>query len=402
MFLLISSGVLLAATPRAADLPLAPAPIPVSSARASQGSSISSIAVLYRPGLRNGIEASSLARRATSDLYLAMDPDTTDSVLQSVGPDFEEGARNGQGTPDDPSSPPVHAGDGDATLEASAGGRGHAPGDPWEGFNRAGFAVQQDLDKAILRPVALGYKHAIPKPIRSGVHNFLVNLTEPIVFLNDLLQLRPGRAIRTVARFAVNTTLGLAGVIDVAKDPTFKLPHHSNSFGDTLGYYGVKPGPYLFLPLVGPTNLRDLLGWGTDGAVLPLSVGFPFDNSTFQIPTTVADGLDQRANADRDLQTLFKSAVDPYATLRSVYLQNRAGEIRALKMRGSGEEANHMMDQDLSDPLAAPLDDPLEDPGAAPAASQGNAPELDDPLVDPAAPAETTTPEATSPEAATP
>jgi len=261
----------------------------------------------------------------------------------------------------------------------------HAPGDPLEKFNRAMFNGHQKFDRALLRPAALGYQHAVPKPVRSGIRNVLRNLTEPIVFLNDLLQLKPGRAIKTFGRFVFNSTLGLGGVLDIAKLPGLKLPHRPNGFGDTLGYYGVKPGPYLFLPFVGPTDLRDLLGGQADGLVLPLAVGDPFDRLEYQIPKGVVSGLDQRAEADQDLKALFGSAVDPYATLRSVYLQDRAGEIESLKGR-KPKAGTSPLDTSLSDPL----DDPLADPGGAPPAPHADAPppsdapELSDPLTDPA------------------
>jgi phospholipid-binding lipoprotein MlaA len=245
-------------------------------------------------------------------------------------------------------------------------------GDPLEGFNRAMFKGHEKFDSAVLRPVAMGYKHAVPKPLRSGIRNFLSNLTEPIVFLNDLLQLKPGKAIKTFGRFVFNSTLGLGGVLDIAKLPGLKLPHRPNGFGDTLGYYGVKPGPYLFLPFVGPTDLRDLLGGQADGLVLPLAVGHPFDQLKYQIPKAVVSGLDQRAEADQDLQALFGSAVDPYATLRSVYLQDRAGEIEALKGRKAKTPTS---------PLDTDLSDPLNDPAATP---QSTASEFSDPLADPA------------------
>jgi len=261
-------------------------------------------------------------------------------------------------------------------LTVSAVKPPHARGDPLERFNRAMFDAHQKFDRAVLRPVAMGYKHAVPKPVRSGLRNVLSNLTEPIVFLNDLLQLKPGKALRTLGRFVFNSTLGLGGLIDVAKLPGFKLPHRPNGFGDTLGYYGVKPGPYLFLPFVGPTDLRDLLGGQADGLVLPVAVGDPFDRIEYQVPKGVIGGLDQRAEADQDLNALFGTAVDPYATLRSVYLQDRAGEITALK-HGKTKVTTSPLDTSLADPLS----DPLADPAAAPPST---APELNDPLADPA------------------
>jgi phospholipid-binding lipoprotein MlaA len=254
----------------------------------------------------------------------------------------------------------------------------HPEGDPLESFNRAMFDAHQKVDRAVLRPVAMGYKQAVPEPVRSGLRNVLSNLTEPIVFLNDLLQLKPLRALKTLGRFVFNSTLGLGGVLDVAKLPGFRLPHRPNGFGDTLGYYGVGPGPYLVLPLVGPTDLRDLFGGQADGLVLPLAVGHPFDQAEYQVPKAVVGGLDQRAEADQDLHALFGSAVDPYATLRSVYLQDRAGEIATLK--GKSKLTISPLDSELSDPL----NDPLADPAAAPLPAESAAPEFSDPLTDPA------------------
>jgi len=249
-------------------------------------------------------------------------------------------------------------------------------GDPLEGFNRAMFGIHQALDKAIYRPLAMGYQHVVPKPVRSGFRNFLSNLTEPVVFLNYLLQFKFGKAAETLARFTVNSTLGVGGLFDVAKTKEFNLPHRSNSFGDTLAYYGVGPGPYIFLPLVGPTTLRDVLGGPLGGAVLPVAVGNPFNDWRFQFPTGVINGLDRRAESDQELRALFGGAVDPYATLRSVWLQHRAGEVSALR--------HHRIEA----PSPSEFDDPLRDPGApATAPSESGTPELQDPLADPAAPA---------------
>ena len=254
----------------------------------------------------------------------------------------------------------------------------HAPGDPFERFNRKNYARQQTFDRHVFRPAALGYKHVVPHPVRVALRHFFSNLGEPIVFLNYMLQLKPGKAIETVARFAINSTIGLAGTIDLAKAPTIGLPHRPNGFANTMGYYGVKPGPYLFLPFVGPTTLRDLFGNGVDGAVEAPTVGVPFDQLYYQLPHAVIPGLDLRAESDSDLQALLAGAVDPYATLRSVYLQDRAGEIRHL--HGSRRSAN----------ASAELGDPLADPAVA-TPSDGKVPELMDPMADPAAPPAATT-----------
>lgn len=270
--------------------------------------------------------------------------------------------------------------------------RWHAPGDPLERFNRNMFVFQQTLDRAFIRPAAMGYKHVVPRPIRSGVRNFFGNLGEPVVFLNFVLQGKPRSAARTVVRFILNSTIGIGGLVDAAKGKAFGLPHQSNGFGDTLGFYGVKPGPYLFLPLLGPSDLRDFLGGQVDGLVLPVAVGSPFDRLEYAVPKAIITGLDERAELDGELHALLDDALDPYATMRSVYLQDRAGEIAALK--GSAADVSMPGDDDERDPKASPkpatpeLDDPLADPAAKTPAASGtrssNAPELQDPLADPA------------------
>jgi phospholipid-binding lipoprotein MlaA len=254
-------------------------------------------------------------------------------------------------------------------------------GDPLEGFNRAMFGLHQALDKAIYRPVAMGYQHVVPKPVRSGLRNFFGNLTEPVVFLNYLLQFKFGKAAETLARFTVNSTLGVGGFFDIAKTKDFNLPHRNNSFGDTLAYYGVGPGPYLFLPLVGPTTLRDVLGGPLDGAVLPLAIGQPFTDWRYQFSSGAITGLDLRAESDPELRALFGGAVDPYATLRSVWLQNRAAEVAGLR--------HHR----LEPRSPSELDDPLRDPSAPSAGPpESRARELQDPLADPAVPLPAVTP----------
>ncbi|MBX9664740.1 VacJ family lipoprotein [Novosphingobium sp.] len=243
------------------------------------------------------------------------------------------------------------------------------PGDPWERTNRGFFKTQSSIDRRFFRPVAQTYEKVVPKPVRSGLRNVLRNLSEPIVFVNDLLQLRPGRALRTLGRFAVNSTVGLGGTIDVAKK--LDLPYRSNGFGNTLGRWGVGPGPYLYLPLIGPTTLRDLLAGQIDGLTLPVAVGFPFNRFDYQLGRTVVTTLDTRAEADADLQALLSGAADPYATLRSVYLQSREAAIA--DARGIPIEL-------------APLDDPLADPAVDEAAPETGS---DNPAAVPEYPAET-------------
>lgn len=265
----------------------------------------------------------------------------------------------------------------------------HAKGDPLEGMNRRFFRLNDKLDHAVFRPAAMGYKHAVPRPVRSGLRNFFSNIMEPIVFLNFMLQLKPGKAAETLGRFALNSTVGLAGLVDVAKKPPFKLPHRDNGFGSTLGRYGVGPGPYLYLPFAGPTTLRDLLGGQVDRLALPFTVQQPpFDRYEYQIPKAIITGLDARAEADDELKALFAGAVDPYATLRSVFLQNRAGEIEALRHphATAAVAAPAGAPDALGDPLLDPAAPTPADPTPPPAKAAAAPPpaELSDPLTDPA------------------
>ena len=142
------------------------------------------------------------------------------------------------------------------------------PGDPYERLNRRSFALDQVLERRAIRPAAVFYAHAVPSFLRARLRAAFSNVGEPIVLINDLLQGRPATAGRTFARLAVNTTFGLAGFFDVAAR---QLPHHDNGFGVTLGRYGVRPGPYVYLPVLGPSTFRDLAGSGVDIALNPLT-----------------------------------------------------------------------------------------------------------------------------------
>lgn len=203
----------------------------------------------------------------------------------------------------------------------------HAPGDPLQAVNAKSFAATEAVDRTLVGPVSLAYKHTVPSPVRSGIHNFLYNLREPIVFLNFVAQLKPGKAAETVGRFVVNSTVGVAGVVDVAKRRPFHLPRRANGFADTLGYYGVPNGPFLFLPLVGPTTVRDLAGGIVDRLVLPLGVGSPFNKAAYTIPAGVLGALDHRAEFDEELHILHDDVASPYANTRAFYLERRQAEI---------------------------------------------------------------------------
>lgn len=194
--------------------------------------------------------------------------------------------------------------------------------DPFEPLNRVLFTVGRRLDTAVSRPIAGAYRRVLPRPVRRGLRNALQNADEPGVAVNDLLQGRFRDGARTVARFAANTTLGLAGLFDPAAKAG--LTHHDNGFAATLGRYGAPPGPYLYLPLLGPSSVREAIGGGVDYVTDPLSFArFP-GAGRVNIGRNSLALVDARAKANHQVETLFASATDPYATARSVFLQYQA------------------------------------------------------------------------------
>lgn len=202
--------------------------------------------------------------------------------------------------------------------------------DPFEALNAKSFALTQGVDDAVTRPVALAYKKNLPEPVRDGVRNFLGNVKEPVVFLNFVAQHKIGKAGETLGRFVVNSTVGVAGLFDVAKRQPINLPRRVNGLAYTLGYYGVKPGPYFFIPLFGPTTLRDAIGEVADRLVLPMGVGVPFNSLAYSAPTGALSAVDRRAEFDADLEEIRASG-DPYLARREYYLHKRQREIDALK-----------------------------------------------------------------------
>ena len=257
-------------------------------------------------------------------------------------------------------------------------GRKETAGDPLRAVNAESFAVTQKVDDAVVGPVARTYKKTVPSPIRRGIHNFLYNLREPIVFLNFLLQFKPGKAAETVGRFAINTTIGVAGVLDVAKKKPFHLPRRSNGFANTLGYYGVKNGAFLFLPLVGPTTIRDLLGGAIDRLILPVGVGHPFTSASYTVPAGILGALDHRSEFDQTLKDLHDNSPDPYAATRSFYLNRRQAEIDHLHGRVEGDPAG----MSGPPPSVVPFVPSDLEPGAKPVSEVPEAPVVVAPAVD--------------------
>ena len=228
--------------------------------------------------------------------------------------------------------------------------------DPLEPMNRGLYAVHRVLDRAVVRPLMVVYTTVAPRPVRAGARNVVENLGEPITFVNDVLQVRPRRASRTVARFATNSTVGVLGLFNVAKHAGY--PRHYSDFGQTLGRYGVGPGPYLFIPILGPSSLRDMTGRVGDSVADPVNMVRFDGRSAVRIARPTITGLDLRARFDKDITELEKTATDPYVTLRSAYLQNRRSYIH------DGQVDVQSLPSFTPEP-AAPAQAPAPGPGAA-------------------------------------
>lgn len=195
--------------------------------------------------------------------------------------------------------------------------------DPLEPMNRGIFAFNQAIDNILLKPVARLYIAVVPEGGRVAITNVINNLKTPVTLANDLLQGDLDRAQTTIARFTVNTIVGFGGMADVAAD--LGTPSHSEDFGQTAATYGVGSGPYLMLPFLGPSNVRDAFGRVVDTFFDPLDYALDGGDS---IARAGVEGLDQRARFLDVSEALEKTSIDYYASIRSVFTQNRAYEIR--------------------------------------------------------------------------
>jgi phospholipid-binding lipoprotein MlaA len=199
--------------------------------------------------------------------------------------------------------------------------------DPLEPLNRKTFAFNLFLDRILLKPAAELYVGAVPRPARDALRGILKNMKEPVIAINNVLQGRPKDAGIAVGRLVVNSTVGLAGIIDVAK--LWGLPPQTGDFGQTLYTWGFPQGPYLILPILGPSNPRDAIGMAADNYIDPFSYAATVaDIDNMDIIRFVLGGIDERAQAMDTLDTLQKNSLDFYAELRSLVEQHRAAELR--------------------------------------------------------------------------
>ena len=196
--------------------------------------------------------------------------------------------------------------------------------DPWEPFNRAVFEFNRAMDRVLLRPVAEAYRGVVPEFGRDMVPNFLNNLRSPVILANDILQGEKDRAGETGSRLLANTTVGLGGIFNVTD-----IMFHNEDFGQTLAVWGFGEGPYLVLPLLGPSPIRDTIGLVGDTLIDPVN-WYAYNKEQYAIPRIRygTRAIDTRSRNIETLDEIERGAIDFYATVRSLYRQRRNDEIR--------------------------------------------------------------------------
>lgn len=222
---------------------------------------------------------------------------------------------------------------GALALAGCASGPHANPRDPIEPFNRGVQRFNDSVDEAVLKPVATVYRDVTPDLVRTGVNNFFSNLRDLWSAANAALQLRPREAVENFMRFGVNTFWGIGGVFDVASE--MQIERTPLDFGQTLGRWGVPPGPYLVLPLMGPSSVRDTVGMSVEstGDLVGLVDHIPSRNVLYGLRI-----VETRANLLRAGSLLDQAALDKYSFTRDAYLQRRENQIRALTGKGQDDD----------------------------------------------------------------
>lgn len=268
-----------------------------------------------------------------------------------------------------------------ALVALSACAKGYQDGDRLEGVNRKVYSFNSAVDRAAIRPVAVAYRNVVPRPVRSGVSNAFSNTGEPLSFINAMLQGKPKRAFRAVDRFVINSTYGILGTQDRA-GREFGLIEQPEDFGQTLAVWGVPSGPFLMLPLLGPSSLRDAVGFGVEAVANPFQLlqDDVIDLTTLeQIGIGAARLIDLRAGLIDTADPVIANALDPYATVKSAYIQARTAQI----YNGNPPLADAGMDDEFEEfepeefepeefepddnSLGEAIDDPLSPQAGAPA-----------------------------------
>jgi phospholipid-binding lipoprotein MlaA len=228
-----------------------------------------------------------------------------------------------------------------AGCASAPGPRDPGNDDPLEPMNRAVFNANDAIDTAVLKPLAEGYRATVPAFVRDRIRAFVDNLQEPRIFVNNLLQGRVDAAGVTFGRLFVNTLLGVGGLFDVASGR--ELPRQTGDFGETLYFWGVESGPYIVLPLFGPSNVRDAFGLAVDLYTTPPAHFFCCATGIWiNVGVYTASGFDLRARNIETLDEIKKNALDYYAQFRSIARQYREGQLRAA--RGLADSPDDLVD----------------------------------------------------------
>lgn len=221
---------------------------------------------------------------------------------------------------------------------ATSSGVAADPRDPWEGMNRKVYAFNEKLDEAVLKPVAQAWVDVVPSFVRTGVRNFMGNLGDVWTTVNAVLQLKGQVAVESAARVVVNSTLGLYGVLDLATPGG--IEKRKEDMGQTLGHWGVKPGPYLVLPVLGPATLRDAVALPVDWQASP---GQYFQDASTRTGVALLNVTETRAGLLKATDAVKQASLDPYSFVRDGWLQKREYDVY---------DGNPPADFDYSDPDA--------------------------------------------------
>lgn len=231
------------------------------------------------------------------------------------------------------------------------------PRDPWETVNRATFAFNDAVDEAVVKPVAQGYKFITPAPVRTWVYNFFSNLNDVVVLANDLLQFKLVQARDDAARIFINSTWGLAGINDIAS--LVGLEKHNEDMGQTFGVWGIGPGPYFVIPLIGPSTVRDTAGFVGDAYIAPILNPDDISTRNLLIGLRLISARAELLDAEKIMEEAW---IDEYAFVRDAFLQRR------LNLIYDGRPPRQYDDSDNG--ATAPEPAPVAPPSAAPPPSR--------------------------------
>lgn len=233
------------------------------------------------------------------------------------------------------------------------------PRDPWERMNRATYAFNDKFDKSIFRPVARGYRTAVPHVVQTGIRNAFDNVDTTITMVNDLLQGELTGFMHDTSRLLVNTVIGIGGLFDPAT--AMGLEKRDRDFGQTLGRWGAHAGPYLVLPFLGPSDVRDTFGKAGDTYGTPRTY---ISNTWWNYGSWGLEKVDWRSRV-LDSDHLLDSAYDPYAFLRNAYLQNRAFKVRGGTSQSEEDEEQKMLEESGIEPAPQQESQPQAQPKPA-------------------------------------